>query len=42
MIELNIKNSGISDDKLMSVKDKACSAYKTLMDRTGEGAEMLG
>ena len=42
MINLNSKNSGISEQDLLSVKDKAESAYNTLMSRSGAGAEMLG
>lgn len=42
MINLNSKNSGFSNSDLESVKTKADAAFKTLMDRSGQGAEMLG
>ena len=42
MIKLNTKNSGFSDSDLESVKDQTLKAYKTLMDRSGKGSEMLG
>lgn len=42
MITLNSKNAGFSNEKIQSVKEKTLSAYKTLMSRSGKGAEMLG
>lgn len=42
MIKLNTKNSGYSEAELNTVKDQTLAAYKTLMDRSGKGAEMLG
>ena len=42
MIKLNTKNSGFSEAELNSVKDQTLAAYKTLMDRSGKGSEMLG
>lgn len=42
MINLNIKNSGFSQDDLNKVKDQTLEAYDTLMTRSGEGSEMLG
>ena len=42
MIKLNTKNSGFGEAELNSVKDQTLAAYKTLMDRSGKGSEMLG
>lgn len=42
MIKLNYKNSGFGEAELNSVKDETLTAYKTLMDRSGKGSEMLG
>ena len=42
MINLNIKNSGISNNSLRLVKDNAIKAFNTLMEKTGKGNEMLG
>lgn len=42
MIKLNTKNSGFGEAELNSVKEQTLAAYKTLMDRSGKGSEMLG
>ena len=42
MIKLNSKNSGLAEAELDSVKDQTIAAYKTLIDRSGKGSEMLG
>ena len=42
MIKLNTKNSGFGETELNSVKDQTLAAYKTLMERSGKGSEMLG
>ncbi|MGM9648618.1 MAG: glucose-6-phosphate isomerase [Butyricicoccaceae bacterium] len=42
MIKLNINNSGIRDHELSMVQPMAETAYRTLMERTGAGSEMLG
>lgn len=42
MIKLNSKNSGFGEADLNSVKDATLAAYETLMNRSGNGAEMLG
>ena len=42
MIKLNINNSGIRDHELSMVQPMVETAYRTLMERTGAGSEMLG
>lgn len=42
MIKLNINNSGIRDHELSMVHPMVETAYRTLMERTGAGSEMLG
>lgn len=42
MIKLNIKNAGLRDGELEKMKPIIGTAYQTLMDRSGAGAEMLG
>lgn len=42
MIKLNTINAGFSPADFENVRPKAEAAYKTLMTRSGKGAEMLG
>lgn len=42
MLKINSKNSGFEQKDLDDVKNLACQSYKTLMDRSGKGSEMLG
>ncbi|MDO4286445.1 MAG: glucose-6-phosphate isomerase [Eubacteriales bacterium] len=42
MIKLNIKNAGLRAGELEKMKPIVGTAYQTLMERSGAGAEMLG
>lgn len=42
MINLNIKNAGLREGEMEKVSPQVITAYKTLMNRSGAGSEMLG
>lgn len=42
MLKLNIEKAGLQNGELEKIQPQAETAYKTLMDRSGAGAEMLG
>ena len=41
-IQLNIRNAGLRENELAFVRPQVEAAFKTLMDHSGAGAEMLG
>ncbi|MGN1366280.1 MAG: glucose-6-phosphate isomerase, partial [Victivallis vadensis] len=42
MIQFNIKNAGVSQAELEKMRPIVSTAYRTLMERSGAGSEMLG
>ena len=41
-IKLNIQNAGLRDHELECVRPLAETAFRTLVERSGQGCEMLG